>query len=105
MRNVLRLLILTFAIAGSSFTGTAFAGKIGMGTWSQAGMKQECDYHHGVFSMGTDGSFGCKGPKGYIDCTPRGQCTGVCQACGSRMQGLSEWQALQTTLRGRAVAN
>jgi hypothetical protein len=70
----------------------AFAGKIKLhGSHSRQEIAGACDAAGGTaFGVGgNSGEYGCETDKGEVWCKSNGQCTGTCQACGTRQGGKS----------------
>ena len=55
------------------------------GVYSVSVVDRTCIRAAGMQTRGIGlGGFGCKTEKGEVECTAKGQCTAICEVCGSR---------------------
>ena len=85
MRKVVTI-VLTAASFGLASDAASSAGTIELrGVYSTSVVGHDCVHAGGTRTpgLGPDG-YGCKTEKGEVECTSKGRCTAICEACGPR---------------------
>ena len=81
--------IVTIVLTAASFGLAADAGSAGTielrGVYSASVVGHDCAHEGGTRTpgLGPEG-YGCKTEKGEVECTSKGRCTAICEACGPR---------------------